>query len=301
MDNQKVLLLGASGLIGAALSKKLSPESARSLLTPNSGELNLLNFSEVEKYFSKHKPEVVINAAGKSGGVAANIKMPADYSLENTLMSSAVISASLKSGVKRMIQFVPACVYPLNAPLPYNESSLLNGQVEESSKHFALAKLNALSMAEAMNKQHGTEFISVIPSNVYGPLQKKASEHSHVIPSLIKKMSEAKASQLTKVEIWGDGANQRDFLHSFDLADATLHLLEQKNLPSVINVASGEVTSIATLAKLIQAQTRFTGELDFVSNNLTGAQHKFLDTTAMDRFGWKAKIPLSQGLRTLQS
>ncbi|WP_413576217.1 NAD-dependent epimerase/dehydratase family protein [Bdellovibrio sp. HCB290] len=301
MASQKVLLLGKSGLIGNALAKKLTNASAFHVLAPSSQELNLLNATEVEEYFSTHRPDIVINASGKSGGVAANVKMPADFSLENTIMSTSVLNASLKYKASKLVQFIPACVYPLNASLPYRESSILSGPIEESSKHFAVAKLNALSMAEAMNRQYGTKFISVIPSNVYGPQSREASENSHVIPSLLKRMEQANSTQAATVEIWGDGDNQRDFLHADDLAAATMHILQYEQAPSVINVGSNELTSIAELATLIQSHVGFSGSLSFVNNGLSGAKHKYLDTSVMSQLGWKAQIPLKKGITTLRS
>ncbi|WP_413582883.1 NAD-dependent epimerase/dehydratase family protein [Bdellovibrio sp. HCB288] len=296
---KKVILLGESGLIGGALAKKLGANDEFTLTKPSSKELNLLNSDSVESYFAKHKPDLIINAAGKCGGVAANIKMPGDFSLENTIISASVFNAAIKTGVSRIIHFIPACIYPANAPLPYSEESILNGAPEESSRYFAVAKLNALFMAEALNKQHKTSFISVIPSNVYGPCHRASGDHSHVIPSLIKKMAAAKNSNSSSVEIWGNGTNQRDFLHVEDLAEATYQIMMATNPPPVINVGSGEVTTIENLARIIQSHVGYTGKLEFSDNGLSGAQHKYVDTSKIKKLGWTAKVFLRDGIKSL--
>ena len=299
MNNMKILLLGSSGLIGRAVQRKLSDVSGIQLLAPSSYELDLRKSSEVERYFNQQQPTHVIHAAGKNGGVFANINNPSTFSVENTLINTNVLQAAFKAHVKRLIQYIPACVYPLTASLPYKEDSIGTGLIEETSKYYAYAKLNTLMMAQAFNAQHKTEFISLIPSNVYGPDIKTTSDQSHVIPSLINRMLVAVKTSQKNVEIWGNGTNQRDFLYVDDLADATLLVLNHAKPKHVINVASGEITNIAQLAERIRDVVGFKGELTYKENGLSGASHKYLDISHMQDLGWKARVSLQEGIRSL--
>ncbi len=299
MGNKKLLLLGSSGLIGSAIFRKLSENSNYEVLTPSSYELDLRDAFSVDRYFQNHKPTHVIHAAGKSGGIYANVNNPSTFSVDNTLMTTNVLQAAHKAGTKRLLQFIPSCVYPLSANLPYKEDSIGSGHIEESSKYFAYAKLNALMMAQAFNLQHKTEFISIIPSNVYGLAIKSASENSHVIPSLIHRMLVAVKTDQKDIQIWGDGKNKRDFLYSDDLAEAALMILNHASPKPVINVASGEVVSISTLAEEIRAVVNYKGTLNYKNNGLAGATHKYLDASLMHGLGWKPRTSLKEGIRSL--
>ncbi|WP_413292297.1 NAD-dependent epimerase/dehydratase family protein [Bdellovibrio sp. HCB185ZH] len=299
MVNKKLLLLGSSGLIGSAIFRKLSDLKSFETLTPSSYELDLRDSFAVDRYFQTHKPTHVIHAAGKSGGVYANVNNPSTFSVENTLMTVNVLQSAFTAQTKRLVQFIPSCVYPLSAELPYKEESIGSGHIEESSKYFAYAKLNALMMAQAFNQQHKTEFISIIPSNVYGLAVKTASENSHVIPSLIHRMLVAVKTNQKDIQIWGDGKNKRDFLYSDDLAEAALMILNHSTPQPVINVASGEVVSISSLAELIRETVDYKGTLNYKNNGLAGAAHKYLDSSAANALGWKARTSLKEGIRSL--
>ncbi|MBO9668814.1 MAG: NAD-dependent epimerase/dehydratase family protein, partial [Bdellovibrio sp.] len=216
MGKKNLLLLGGSGLIGSALRKLLNQSTEWNVIAPTRQDLDLREAQAVAKFFDTLRSEVVINAAGKSGGVLANKNYPADFILENNQIQMNILHSALRSKVAKLIQFIPACIYPTTATLPYREASILTGPLEESSQYFAIAKINALMMAQAFNRQHGTQFISLIPSNVYGPMTKTASENSHVVPSLLHKMKSAKATNTPHVEVWGNGSNLRDYLHTLD-------------------------------------------------------------------------------------
>ncbi|QDK47108.1 GDP-L-fucose synthase [Bdellovibrio sp. ZAP7] len=299
MVNKKLLLLGSSGLIGSAIFRKLTDLKSFEILTPSSYELDLRDSFAVDRYFQTHKPTHVIHAAGKSGGVYANVNNPSTFSVENTLMTVNVLQSAFKAETKRLLQFIPSCIYPLSAELPYKEEAIGSGHIEESSKYFAYAKLNALMMAQAFNQQHKTEFISIIPSNVYGLAIKSASENSHVIPSLVHRMLVAVKTNQKDIQIWGDGKNKRDFLYSDDLAEATLMILNHASPKPVINVASGEVVSISSLAELIRETVDYKGTLNYKNNGLAGAAHKYLDSSTANALGWKARTSLKDGIRSL--
>lgn len=299
MENSKVLLLGASGLIGSYLKESLQQRNAFEILAPTSIDLDLQQPHLVLEYFQTHQPQVVFNAAGISGGVQANIQTPAELTLSNGLIQSSVINAAYRAGVKKLIQLIPSCIYPKEAPLPHQESDLFTGPLEPTSEYFATAKLYGLMLAKAFNKQYGTHYISAIPSNVYGIRNCLSPEKSHVIPALIAKIKAAKKENAPTVEVWGSGDNIREFLHARDLAEALILLATTPHSLEVTNIGSGTHTSIRALAETLKRLLKYDGRLEFTPGPLSGTQGKYLDSRNIQTLGWKPQIALETGLQEL--
>jgi GDP-L-fucose synthase len=300
MDKKdKVLITGAGGMVGRTVAEKFTHAGYRRVLTPNSKELDLLRQDRVENYFKKHKPAVVVHLAARVGGILANTRFPADYLHDNLVMTLNVLGSARKNGVRKLLNLGSSCVYPTHCKQPMKEEYLLTGKLEPTNEGYALAKIAALKLCEYENKQYGTNFISLMPPNIYGPGDHFEPLHSHVVSALILKFHEAKVRKKPSVEVWGTGKARREFLYVEDVADAILYFMtryDAKDLPAFLNVGPGDDVSVKELARLIQGITGYQGRVLFDRSKPDGMLRKCMDVSLAKKFGWKAKTPLRTGL-----
>ncbi|PQV62486.1 GDP-L-fucose synthase [Abditibacterium utsteinense] len=292
----KIYVAGHRGLVGGALVRRLESEGFHNFLTRGSQELDLRDQAAVFAFFEAEKPDYVLLAAAKVGGILANSTYPAQFIYENLIIAANVIEASHRSGVKKLLNLGSSCIYPKLAPQPLKEEYLLTGPLEETNRAYAVAKIAAIELCDHFRTQYGSDFISAMPTNLYGPFDNFDLKNSHVLPALLRKMHDAKISRAATVEIWGSGTPRREFLHSDDLADACLFLLENYSAPGPINVGTGEDLPIRDLALLIREIVGFDGELVFDASKPDGTPRKLMDVSKLESAGWKAKIGLHQGI-----
>ena len=299
-ENSTVLILGANGLVGSAIYRRLN--HFNKLLTPSHQELNLLNQNQTSEYFQRHQPEYVIIAAAKVGGIHANNAFRADFIFENLSMEVNVINAAFKQKVRRLLFLGSSCIYPRHCPQPMKEEHLLTGLLEPTNEPYAIAKIAGVKMVESFKRQYKLNWTSVMPTNLYGPNDNYHPEHSHVIPGLISRLSKAHHNKDQEFKIWGSGKPMREFLHVDDLADACITLMEiSGDFPNLINVGSGKEISIGDLAIMISEIIQFKGQLIFDSSKPDGTMQKLLDSSKMITLGWKPKITLEKGLESVIS
>jgi GDP-L-fucose synthase len=286
----KNLILGSSGLVGSAIKRKI-PDA----LSPTSKELNLLDKSKVDSYFKYFKPEKVYLAAAKVGGIYANSTYPADFIYTNIQIQTNVIHACYENNCK-LLFLGSSCIYPKNCPQPIKEEYLLSGYLEPTNQPYAIAKIAGIEMCKAFNKQHGCNFISVMPTNVYGINDNYDLNNSHVLPALIHKIHLAKKEDKDLL-LWGDGSARREFINSDDLADACIFLMEKYNSPDHINIGYGKDISIKELSYLISEVLEFKGQINFDNSNLNGTPVKLLDSSKLNSLGWNPKVKLRDGIK----
>lgn len=294
----KIYVAGHRGLVGSAIMRKLNSEGYTNIITKSHNELDLTNQEEVKRFFETEKPEYVFLAAAKVGGINANNLYPADFIYVNLMIENNVIKASFDNKVKKLLFLGSSCIYPKMAPQPIKEDYLLTGELEKTNEAYALAKIAGLKMCEFFNKQYGTNYISVMPTNLYGPNDNFDLNSSHVLPALIRKFHEAKESNSEYVEIWGTGTPKREFLHVDDLADAVVFLMNNYNENKTINIGTGEDLTIRELAETIKEIVEFKGELKFNSEKPDGTPRKLLDVSRLHSAGWKHKIELKEGIKS---
>jgi GDP-L-fucose synthase len=297
--NSKILVTGSSGMVGKALVRRLRERGYYFLLLPDLKELNLKNQKEVEDYFEKNKPEYVFHIAAKVGGIASNIAAPAEFLYDNLAMEVNVIESARKNSVKKLLFLGSSCIYPRECEQPMREEYLLTGKLEPTNEGYALAKICGLKLCEYYNKQYGTDFISLMPPNIYGLNDHFGSDSSHVVSALITKFNDAKTQNKEFVEIWGTGSAKREFLFVEDAADAMVYFMENysaKEIGPFVNIGSGEEVSIKELAFLIKGTIKYNGELRFDSTKPDGMPRKLLDNSKAAILGWKAKTNLREGL-----
>ena len=296
----KILVTGAGGMVGKTLVNELKIKGFLNLLTPNSKELNLKNKEEVEHYFMKHEPEYVFHLAAKVGGIKANMNYPAEFLYENLFIQSNVIEASRKFKVKKLLFLGSSCIYPKDSPQPMSEDLLLSNKLEPTNEAYAIAKIAGLKMCEYYNKQYGTNFISLMPCNLYGYNDHFEPENSHVISALILKFHEAKLENKNFVDVWGSGNPRRELLFVDDVADAMIYFMlnyDAKDLMPFINIGYGEDISIKELAFMIKEIIGYDGEVKFDTNKPDGMLKKLLDVSKAKNLGWKSKTELREGLK----
>ena len=296
----KILVTGAGGMVGKTLVNELKIKGFLNLLTPNSKELNLKNKEEVEPYFMKHEPEYVFHLAAKVGGIKANMNYPAEFLYENLFIQSNVIEASRKFKVKKLLFLGSSCIYPKDSPQPMSEDLLLSNKLEPTNEAYAIAKIAGLKMCEYYNKQYGTNFISLMPCNLYGYNDHFEPENSHVISALILKFHEAKLENKNFVDVWGSGNPRRELLFVDDVADAMIYFMlnyDAKDLMPFINIGYGEDISIKELAFMIKEIIGYDGEVKFDTNKPDGMLKKLLDVSKAKNLGWKSKTELREGLK----
>jgi GDP-L-fucose synthase len=307
--DSKIYIAGHRGLVGSAIVKNLESKGYTNLVYRTHAELDLTNQQAVADFFAEEKPEYVILAAAKVGGIVANNTYRADFIYENLQIQNNVIHQSYLHGVKKLLFLGSTCIYPKNAPQPMPEDCLLTGPLEYTNEPYAIAKIAGIKMCESYNIQYGTNFISVMPTNLYGPNDNFDLEKSHVLPALLRKMHEAKLNTTPKVEIWGSWKPRREFLYSEDMADACVFLMENRDFQDTydtdqkeirnthINIGTGVDISIRELAETIQKIVGYEGELYFDTSKPDGTMVKLTDPSKLHSLGWKHKVELEEGIR----
>jgi len=299
---QKIYLAGHRGMVGSSLLRRLQDKCPGPLLLRASDELDLRDASAVDAFFNKEKPDCVIVAAAKVGGIMANQTYPAEFLADNLAIALNVINAAYRENTKRLLYLGSSCIYPREAPQPMAESALLTGPLESTNEAYAIAKIAGLKLCQFYRRQHGALFHSAMPTNLYGPGDNYHLQNSHVIPAIIRRLHEAKEQNLPNVTLWGTGSPRREFLHVDDLADALLHLLELDDPPNWVNIGTGEDLTILELAEIIKDIVGYEGTLDFDPSKPDGTPRKLLDTSRINATGWSPKITLEDGIaRTYQS
>ncbi|MBU0477590.1 GDP-L-fucose synthase [bacterium] len=292
----KIYIAGHTGLVGSAVVTAFKKERYRNIVTKTHQELDLLQQSDVENFFKAERPECVILAAAKVGGIKANIDYPAQFIYDNLTIQTNVIHLSYKYGVKKLLFFGSACAYPRECSQPMKEEYLLSGYLEPTNEPYAVAKIAGIKLCEAYNKQYSTNFICGIPATIYGPNDNFDPDNSHVIPALIAKFHEAKVKNLPSVTIWGSGKPRREFVYVEEVAEACLFLMHNCD-EDVINVGCGEDISVKDLTLLIKDIVRFEGEITFDRSKPDGMLKKLLDNSKIKSLGWKANVNLEEGLK----
>lgn len=295
--DSKIFVAGGRGMVGSAIIRKLKNEGFFNILSPSSKELDLRNQQEVNNFFEIEKPEFVFLSAAKVGGILANNNYPADFLYDNLIIECNTIHAAYESKVKKLLFLGSSCIYPKYAEQPIKESFLLTGSLEETNEAYAIAKIAGIELCKFYRKQYNCNFISAMPTNLYGPNDNYDLKNSHVIPALIKKIIDAKNTNQSTVEVWGTGTPLREFLHVDDLADACLFLMNSYSQEQHINVGSGQEISIADLVTLIQEIVEYKGSIIFDTTKPNGTPRKLLDNTLINNLGWKAKLTLREGLK----
>lgn len=298
METQaKIYIAGHRGMVGSAIHRALEARGYRNILTRRSSELDLRNQAEVEKFFREEKPDYVFLAAAKVGGIHANNVYRADFIYENLMIQNNVIHQSYVNGVKKLLFLGSSCIYPKLAPQPLREEYLLTGLLEYTNEPYAIAKIAGIKMCESYRIQYGCDFISVMPTNLYGPNDNYDLNNSHVLPALLRKFHEAKQEGRKEVVVWGSGSPKREFLHADDLADACLYLMDHYSDAGLINIGTGEDLSIRELAEMIARITGFEGKIVWDSSKPDGTPRKLMDVSKLHRQGWHHKIELEEGIR----
>lgn len=293
----KIYVAGHSGMVGSAIVRKLNSEGFSNIIYRSSKELDLRNQQAVNLFFEKEKPEHVFLAAAKVGGILANTTYKADFLYDNLSIQTNVIHAAFRFKVKKLLFLGSSCIYPKHAEQPIKEDYLLSGKLEPSNDAYAIAKIAGIKMCQAYNEQYGCNFISIMPTNLYGPNDNYDLTTSHVLPALLRKFHEAKIHNNPFVEIWGTGSPMREFLHVNDLADSCFFLMQAYNDPQhIVNIGTGKDISIKELALLIKDIAGFEGELKFDSSKPDGTPRKLLDVNFLHNLGWRHKIDLKEGI-----
>ena len=295
----KIYIAGHRGMVGSAIVRKLKSEGFDNIVTRGSKELDLKEQSAVREFFAKEKPDHVVLAAAKVGGIQANNVYRAQFLYENLMIQNNVIHSAYENGVKKLLFLGSSCIYPKMAPQPLKEESLLTGLLEETNEPYAIAKIAGIKLAESYRRQYGSNFISAMPTNLYGPNDNYDLNNSHVLPALIRKFHTAKITNAPSVEVWGTGSPMREFLHVNDLADACYFLLQNYNDELFVNIGTGEDLSIKALAEMIKDIVGFTGELKWNTEKPDGTPRKLMDVSRLQNLGWKHKIGLREGITSV--
>ena len=291
-----IFVAGHAGLVGSALVRRLRSEGYQNLIVRTRRELDLTDQAAVFRFFEQERPTYVFLAAAKVGGIWANATLPADFIGENLAIELNTITASYRAGVRGLLFLGSSCIYPRLAPQPIKEEYLLSGPLEETNEPYAVAKIAGIKLCEAYNRQHGTRFVSVMPSNLYGPGDSFDLETSHALPALIRKFHEAKAAKAPYTVVWGTGMPRREFLHVDDLAAACVFIMEHREPPMMINIGTGEDVTIAELAELIREVVGYSGSIQYDTGKPDGTPRKLLDVSRVLAMGWRSRIDLRTGL-----
>jgi GDP-L-fucose synthase len=286
-------------MVGSAIHRNLQSRGYTNFVFRTSSELDLRNQKQVQDFFAKEKPEYVFLAAAKVGGIHANNTLRGEFLYDNLMIQSNVINSAHENGVRKLLFLGSTCIYPKTAPQPLKEDSLLTGLLEPTNEPYAIAKITGIKMCDAYRSQYGDNFISVMPTNLYGPNDNYDLNNSHVLPALLRKIHNAKIHNDPYVEVWGSGKPLREFLHADDMADACVHMMLHHNEPGFVNIGTGVEISIGDLARLIQKIVGYTGELKFDPSKPDGTLRKLTDITKLHSFGWKHKINLEEGIRSV--
>ena len=306
--DSKIYIAGHRGMVGSAIWRCLASKGYTNLHGRTHAELDLIRQKDVEDFFAREKPEYVVLASAKVGGIGANNKFRAQFLYENLMIQSNIIHAAFLNGVKKLLFLGSSCIYPKLAPQPMAEDALLTMPLEPTNEPYAIAKIAGIRMCDAYNRQYGTNFISAMPTNLYGPGDNYHPENSHVLPALIRRMHEAKISNADEVTIWGSGKPLREFLYADDLAEACVFLLENVNYKDIafedasgtvqahINIGSGKETSIRELAEMVREVVGFRNKLVFDESKPDGTPRKLMDSTRLRKLGWEPKVGLQKGI-----
>ena len=294
--SEKIFVAGHRGMVGSALIRALEAAGFSKLLKRDRSELDLGDSAAVSKFFAKEKPEVVIFAAAKVGGIKANNDQPVEFLLENLRVQNNVIAAAHENGARKLLFLGSSCIYPKLAPQPIPESALLSGPLEPTNEAYAIAKIAGVKLCQAFSREYGANFVSAMPTNLYGPNDNFDLETSHVLAALLRKAYEAKKSRARELVVWGTGTPRREFLHADDCASACLFLLEKYDSPEIVNVGWGEDISIRELAELVCEVVGFDGELSWDKTKPDGTPRKLLDVSKLRGLGWTPTIPLRDGI-----
>ena len=294
--SDKIFVAGHRGMVGSAIVRRLKAEGFSNLVTRDRSQLDLADESAVAKFFTEERPSIVIVAAAKVGGIKANNDFPVEFLLENLQIQNNVVRSAYEIGVRKLLFVGSACIYPKFAPQPIPETSLLDGPLEPTNEAYAIAKIAGIKLCQAYSREYGANFISAMPTNLYGPDDNFDLETSHVLPALVRKAHEAKVRKDQKLIVWGTGEPRREFLHVDDLASACALILEKYDSPEIINVGCGEDISIRELAELICDVVGFDGELAWDTTKPDGTPRRLLDVTKLRALGWKPAIPLRDGI-----
>ena len=295
-SNDKIYVAGHRGMVGSAVVRCLNKKGYRNILGRTREELDLTRQEGVEAFFAEEKPEVVIFAAARVGGIHANSTYPSEFMYENMMAEMNAIHAAYRNGARRLLFLGSSCIYPREAPQPMPESCLLTSTLEQTNEAYALAKISGLKYCSYLRRQYGVLFHSAMPTNLYGPGDNYHLKDSHVLPALIRRFHEARESGAEAVTIWGTGSPKREFLHVDDLAEGLLYLLELENPPDWVNVGSGEDIAIRDLAGLVAKATGFTGEIRLDPTKPDGTPRKLMDNSLIQGLGWRPKIDLEAGI-----
>lgn len=295
--NAKIYVAGHRGMVGSAIVRALKNQGYTNIITHTSKELDLRRQIDVEEFFAKEKPDYVFLAAAKVGGILANNEAPADFMYDNMILEMNVIHEAYKNKVKKLMFLGSSCIYPRMAPQPMKEDCLLTSELEKTNEAYALAKISGLKYCEYLNRQYNTDFISVMPTNLYGPNDNYHPEHSHVLPALIRRFHEAKENNLNEVVIWGTGTPLREFLYVDDLADACVYLMNTYSGNETVNLGTGKELSIRELAELVKKVVGFKGNITFDTTKPDGTPRKLLNVSKLEKLGWKYKTELEDGIK----
>ena len=299
--NSKIYIAGHHGMVGSAILRKLESEGFSNFVLKNSSELDLRDQSQVSKFFRENTPEYVFVAAAKVGGILANNNYKAEFLYDNLMIQNNLVHNSYLNKVKKLLFLGSSCIYPKECSQPMKEEYLLTGKLEPTNEPYAIAKIAGIKMCDSYRDQYGCNFISAMPSNLYGPNDNYDLQNSHVIPALIRKFNEAKETDSGKVMVWGTGKPRREFLHVEDLADALYFLMLNYHEPGFINVGSGEDLTIIELAEIIKKEVGYAGNLMFDKSKPDGTMRKLLDVSRINKLGWQPKISLEEGIKSVYS
>ena len=293
----RIYVAGHRGMVGSAIVRELERQGYTNILTRTHKGLDLTRQEAVDRFFAGEKPEYVFLAAAKVGGIAANASALADFMYENMMLEMNVIHAALRNGCRKLLFLGSSCIYPRMAPQPMKEGCLLTGELEKTNEAYALAKISGLKYCEFLNRQYGTDFISVMPTNIYGPNDNYHPEHSHVLPALIRRFHEAKEAGLKEVTCWGDGSPLREFLYVDDLADLCVFLMNNYSGNETVNAGTGKELSIKDLTELVAKAIGYTGEILWDTSKPNGTPRKLLDVSKAAALGWTYRTELEEGIR----
>ena len=296
LKGKRVYVAGHRGMVGSAISRRLAQEDV-DLVTANRSGLDLCNQTAVFDWFAKVRPQVVFLAAAKVGGIVANDTLRAEFIYDNIAIASNVIHAAHLYGAEKLMFLGSSCIYPKFAAQPLREQSMLTGPLEPTNEPYAIAKIAGIKMTEAYRSQYGSDFISVMPTNLYGPGDNYHPEYSHVVAALIRRFHEARVADADRVVVWGTGTPRREFLYVDDMADACVHLMKTYSAPDLVNIGTGEDISIAAFARVVAEIVGYRGEISFDASRPDGTPRKLLDVSRLASFGWRASTSLEEGLR----
>ena len=298
-NSEKIYIAGHNGMVGSAIRRKLEKEGFKNLLLRDSKQLDLRNQQAVNEFFAEEKPAYVFLAAAKVGGIMANNTYRAEFIYDNMMIQSNIIHAAYENKVKKLMFLGSSCIYPKMAPQPLKEEYMLTGLLEQTNEPYAIAKIAGIKMCDAYRSQYGCNFISAMPTNLYGPNDNYDLQKSHVLPALLRKFHEAKQHNAPSVTIWGTGKPLREFLHTDDLADACFFLMQHYDSDGLVNIGIGEDIEIGELALLIKEITGYTGSIEFDSSKPDGTPRKLMDVSKINLLGWKARIHLRDGIESV--